>query len=97
MYEVPKSKKSLKQNQFEFKLGGKIRRVPLMQYMKPAVALQFADGMNEMAAARLLFDATDQPELLEEFDDMLQVMEFVQAWQEASTVSAGESSASSSS
>lgn len=97
MYEVPKSKKSLKQNQFEFKLGGEVYRVPLLQYMKPSVARKFTDNMNEFDAAALVFEATEQPDLLEKFDDFEQVAAFVQAWQEASTVTAGESSASSNS
>jgi hypothetical protein len=97
MYEVPKSKKSLKQNQFEFKLNGKVHRVPLLQYMRPAVAREFKDGMNELQAAELLFKATGQPDLMDEFDDFQQVADFVAAWQEASTVTAGESSASSAS
>lgn len=93
VYEVPKSKASLKQNRFEFKLPGsaKIYDVPLLKFLKPAVALKI-QGASEVEAAQALFDEY-LPVALEKFEDAEQLGAFIEAWSEASGISVGESKA----
>lgn len=94
VYEVPKGKSSLKQNRFEFKMPGraKVYSVPLLQYMKPSLALKL-DGLSEVEAARVLF-AEYLPEAFDQFEDGEQLQDFMAAWTEKSGVSPGESEAS---
>lgn len=97
VYEVPRSKASLKQNRFEFKLPGsaKVYSVPLLKFLKPSLALQL-ENASELAAARSLF-AEYLPEALEHFEDGEQLSSFMQEWAAASGISVGESEASTSS
>lgn len=45
VYEVPRSKASIKQNRFEFKMpDGKKYSVPLLQYIKPSLAQKFDES-----------------------------------------------------
>lgn len=94
-FAVPKSKQSIKQNRFEFTLPDdpkKIYSVPLLKFLRPAFILQ-AESLSELAFARLLFDEY-LPEAFEKLDDADQLQALMQAWQEASGITAGESSAS---
>lgn len=97
VYEVPKSKASLKQNKFEFKFPGnaKVYSVPLLTFIKPALALRLGQ-MSEIQIAAEIFsvylpDATDQ------FEDATQLEDFMEAWKKASGIDLGESEASASS
>lgn len=93
VYEIPKSKASIAQNRFEFQFPGDERTfsVPLLQYVKPALALQFRPGADEAELARQLF-AEYLPDSLDRFEDGEQLAAFLNAWQEASGVGLGESS-----
>lgn len=96
MFEVPRSKRSKSQNQFEFRFPDDDRtfNVPLLQYIRPALALEFTNG-NDVAAVKALFN-----EYLGDsfgmFEDSEQLQAFMAAWQQASGVSMGESPASAS-
>lgn len=96
VYDVPKSKASIKQNRFEFRLPGekKIRSVPLLQYVRPALALEFED-LDEKQAVRRLFDEVyPKEDLFAKFDDTEQFQAWLEAWGDASGVDLGESLAS---
>lgn len=93
MYEVPKSKKSLKQNQFEFKVNGKTHSIPLLKYLKPALVAKLVDASPAVVIGAI-FDEYLGPEVLAEFDDMEQVEGLLEALQKASGVDVGESAAS---
>lgn len=97
VYEVPKSKASLKQNRFEFRLPGsaKVYNVPLLKFLKPSIALKLAD-LSELEIAKQILDAY-LPEAVEKFDDADQLADFMGAWTEASGITPGESEASASS
>ncbi|QGJ97154.1 tail assembly chaperone [Arthrobacter phage Maria1952] len=93
VYRVPASKASLHQNQFRFQLPGedKIRSIPKLKYLKPAIAIQ-VEGMPVQAALQLLFSLYE-PGLIDEFDDMEQLEGVIKAWADASGVSLGGISA----
>lgn len=97
VYTVPKSKASIKQNRFEFKLEGDatVYSIPLLKFLKPSIALELQAG-NQAEAMRSLFTEY-MPGVLEKLEDSVQMGDLFQAWQDASGVSLGESSASSSS
>lgn len=97
VYEVPRSKKSLKQNQFTFKLEGKTYSIPLMRYLKPSVMEQMTNATAEdsFGAARALFASVGHPDLLDQFEDSEQLDALMSAWQEASGITVGESESSS--
>lgn len=93
-YTVPPSKKSQKQNLFEFCLpdSDQVYAVPLLQYLKPSLMLA-AEDLSEVGLAKLLFD-TYLPEAFDRFEDAEQLTAFMDAWSEASGVTPGESPAS---
>jgi hypothetical protein len=91
-YKVPASKKSLKQNQFEFEIDGVTYSVPLLKFVKPKIAFAL-DGATSTGAVQALFDEY-LPEAFDKFEDAEQLEAFMAAWQEASGITAGESSAS---
>ena len=93
MYEVPKSRSSLKKNRFEFRIGDDTYSVPLLKFLKPSIAFAL-DGASSTAAVQALFDEY-LPEAFGKFEDGEQLEAFMSAWQEASGIEAGESSASS--
>lgn len=93
VFQVPPSKRSLKQNQFEFAIGDRQFSVPLLRYIKPSLAFEL-DGATPAAAAGLLFQEY-LPDALPLFEDVEQLNAFATAWQEASGVTSGESEASS--
>lgn len=109
-FEVPKSKASIRQNRFEFKMpDGKKRSVPLLEFIKPELALKMAelevrtspdgeqstDPKETSEFVRLVFD-TYYPEenLFGMFEDAEQFGAWMEAWTEASGVTPGESGAS---
>lgn len=110
VYQVPNSKASIRQNQFEFKMpDGKKYNVPLLQYIKPSLALEFADvevtvdaDGNKVAdmhdasvVVKLLFETYfPDLDLFAQFEDSEQFGAWMQAWTDASGVTLGESEAS---
>lgn len=91
-YEVPASKKSKKQNRFEFSHDGETYDVPLMKFVSAGAMEAFEAGKNMTG---LILAADD-----ERTRDAVRTMESDQlaglmgAWQEASGITAGESEAS---
>lgn len=94
VYQVPSSQASIKQNRFEFSLPGskKVYSVPKLQFVKPAIALQFSD-LTEVQIANLLF-AEYLPEVFPQLEDATQLEALLNAWKEESGIGAGESEAS---
>lgn len=94
VFQVPASKASVKQNRFEFTFPGskEVHSIPLMKFLKPAVALRL-NGMSEADAGLLLLNDL-LPDVINEFEDTEQLEAFVNAWSEASGVTPGESPAS---
>lgn len=99
-YEVPASKKSLKQNRFEFTIEDEKFDVPLMKFMtgdqvkKMAEAAE-AGGMLSIDAQYDMFGPADSKvgRAVRTLDfDQLEAL--TQAWIEASGVAPGESPAS---
>lgn len=91
-YTVPDSKKSIKQNRFEFVVASKEFSVPLLKFLPVSAAAAFERGdpvegilegcdTQSARAAILSLDG-------EQFDA------FIHAWSEASGIELGESSAS---
>ncbi|MFJ4166287.1 hypothetical protein ACIPY5_12085 [Microbacterium sp. NPDC089698] len=96
-YEVPQSKKSLKQNRFEFKLPGdkKLYSVPLLQYIRPAFIRDYSElDANEFMVK---FIDAELPGVLDKLEDSEQLEALMNAWSEASGITPGESEASPSS
>lgn len=96
VYQVPKSKASIKQNRFEFSFPGerKVRSVPLLQYVRPALALKFEE-LGEAESVKLLFaDIYPSEDLFAKFEDVEQFEAWLEEWQRQSGVTVGESSAS---
>lgn len=97
MYVVPKSKKSLKQNQFEFQLNEQTFSLPRVKFLSPSEGL--ALEKNGAGGVRDLFEK-HAPGAFEQFEDGEQFEALVTAWQKDSEdvsggVSLGESPASS--
>lgn len=95
VFQVPPSQASVKQNRFEFQLPGskKTYSVPKLQFIKPALALQFSE-LTEVQVANLLF-AEYIPDVFPLLEDATQLEALLGAWKEASEgVGVGESSAS---
>lgn len=95
VYRLPASKKSLKQNQFEFQLveDGPILSIPKLKFVKPALAVKIEELPLQQAVV-LLFDHF-HPGLLDEFEDSEQFEHFTRAWAKASGISIPESKPSS--
>lgn len=110
VYQVPKSKASIAQNRFEFKMpDGKKRSVPLLEFIKPDLALKIAeleitidaegnrttDPQETAKFVSLVFETYFPGEnLFSQFEDSEQFANWMGAWTEQSGVTPGESSAS---
>lgn len=97
-YEVPASKRSIKQNQFQFKVPGdrKTYSIPKAKYLTVGQVEQLSSlGEKELAITDIL-ELLGQGEAREAVRtlDTEQLMALMQAWQEDSQVQLGESSAS---
>ena len=92
-YQVPESKKSIKQNRFEFEADGKTLSVPLMKYMPVKAAEEFEAG-RDVAGLLAASDSDEVRDVIRGWDSD-QLNGFMEAWQKASGVEAGESPASS--
>jgi hypothetical protein len=109
-FQVPKSKASIRQNQFPFRVPGekKDRTLPLMQYLNAETRHRFSqssalaqaagdDITPDMVAAagQLQYDLIEQHHPgLHKLLDGDQIDALVAAWVEASSVTPGESPAS---
>lgn len=96
VYEIPKSRASIAQNRFDFKFAGSTKKysVPLMKYIKPALAMRLEQMSNTEVVVALFEEYFPGEALFEKFEDGEQFEAFMRAWQEASGVDLGESEAS---
>jgi hypothetical protein len=96
MYSVPESKRSLKQNQFEFTTDGKNSfSIPKVQYL----SLDFIEKASKHSSGVQIVDicvelGNDAAVAALKVLDGEQLGELAVAWMEASGASTGESSAS---
>jgi hypothetical protein len=105
IYQVPASAATKKENRFEFRMPGsrKAYSLPLLQYIPPKLALDLPkiDESDPSSLiefmGKFLHRISPSMDILDLFEDQQQFMDFFQAWQDASTVSVGESQASASS
>lgn len=97
VYQVPKSKRSLKQNVFQFTMPGDdtVYSVPKLQFVRPALVTRI-EGGSKVDAVKAVTDEY-VPGLFDRFEDAEQLAGFYNAWAEASGISLGESSPSSAS
>lgn len=92
MYEVPESKRSIKQNRFEFKADGKVYSMPQLKFL-PMAAAELMEQGKEMAAIMLALDDDDARGAVRKMDAE-QFKGLMGALAEASGVELGESSGS---
>ena len=87
-FQVPESKKSIKQNRFEFEGDGKLYDIPHLKFA-PVAAIEKFEQEQNMAGLLLTADTDDAREVIRSFDGS-QLEPFIEAWQEASGVETGE-------
>lgn len=96
-FQVPESKRSIRQNQFEFKVPGdrKTYRIPKAKYMTMGQVETLATKGENVQITDIL-EILGQGEAREAVRtlDQEQLEALMEAWQEASGLSVGESSAS---
>ncbi|WMI34031.1 tail assembly chaperone [Microbacterium phage TukTuk] len=96
-YEVPASKRSIRQNQFEFKVPGdrKTYRIPKAKYLTMGQIEALQEKKDEVLLTDIL-EMLGQGEAREAVRtlDQEQLMDLMEAWQTDSGISVGESSAS---
>lgn len=92
-FTVPASKKSIKQNRFEFTLDGKKYDIPTLKFAPVAAIEAFEDDRN-VTAFVLMCDSDEAKEAIRSMDGE-QLGAFMEAYQEDSGVDVGESPASS--
>jgi len=96
VYEVPVSKRSAKQNVFEFKVGQKSYTVPKFAYLSVGVLESFQEaGDEELTPFLDAFGTKDTPvgKAVRTLDQE-QLKALILAWQSDSGVTVGESEAS---
>jgi hypothetical protein len=91
-FDVPSSKKSIAQNRFEFTLDGASYSIPLLKFAPVVAAEHFEEGRN--VAGILACCENDAAKDAIRSLDGDQFEAFMEAWQEASGITAGESPAS---
>jgi hypothetical protein len=91
-FDVPASKKSIKQNRFEFNLEGVTHSIPLLKFAPVEAAEHFEAGRN--VAGILACCENDAARDAVRSLDGDQFGPLMDAWQKASGVTAGESPAS---
>lgn len=94
-FAVPQSKKSIKQNRFEFEIEGTTFEVPLLKFAPVAAAEAFEQG-QEVKGLLLMCENDAARDAVRDLDGE-QFGALMEAWQKASGVEAGESPASSNS
>lgn len=92
-FQVPKSKRHEAASRFEFELDEQTHSIPLLKFMPVESAEAFEAGQNVQAI--LLACETDAARRAVRSMDGEQFEAFMDAWQEASGVTVGESAASS--
>lgn len=96
VYEVPAAKRSLKQNVFEFKVGAKTFSVPKFEHLSVGVleSVETAPS-NAIGPYLAVFGEADSPagKAIRTLDKD-QLTALIAAWQQDSSVTVGESSAS---
>lgn len=92
-FAVPQSKKSIKQNRFEFEVGGETFDVPLLKFAPVAAMEAFENGKN-ITGFLMTADSDRAREALRGMDSE-QLDALSDAWSEASDVTPGESAGSS--
>lgn len=96
-FQVPESKRSIRQNQFEFQFPKekKIYRVPKAEFLPPHIIVDMPDEANQQeAAAFILRELFPDLDVFRKFEDGKQLEAWFAAWQEASGITLGESEAS---
>lgn len=101
-FQVPESKRSIKQNQFLFQVpdDGREYSIPKAQFLPVGVIEKMAGNPEEVTILDILgmFDTADEAATKAiRTLDATQLQALTQAWQDASGVTTGESSASTSS
>lgn len=91
-FDVPASKKSIKQNRFEFTLEGVPHSIPLLKFA-PVIAAEHFEAGRDVAGLIACCENDDAKAALRSLDgDQLGAL--TDAWFAASGVTAGESEAS---
>lgn len=91
-FEVPTSKKSIKQNRFSFKVGNKTYDIPLLKFAPVAAAEAFEEERN-VAGLMLCCENDAARDAIRRMDGD-QFGALMDAWQAASGVDVGESDGS---
>lgn len=99
MFELPDSKKSIAQNQFQFRVGETEYSIPKIRYLTVDQADKINAAESEADVMLLAGDLVGTPALKKELRAMPaeHLIALLQAWGEDSGITAGESSGSSSS
>jgi hypothetical protein len=92
VFEVPASKRSIKQNQFEFSLDGKTYSIPTLKFAPVEAAEAWEQGQGVKAVMLAAGNPDAEAAIRTMAGDQFEAL--VNAWQEASGVEAGESRAS---
>lgn len=87
-FQVPESKKSVKQNRFEFEVNGKKYDIPHLKFA-PVAAIEKFEQEQNMAGLLLTADTDEAREAIRSFDGS-QLEPFLEAWSEASGTEPGE-------
>lgn len=98
MFVVPKAEGAKKENRFDFKIGTKSYSVPFIQYLGGLASAYAEDNMaikSEISLMRelMIIECPDAEDAIRALS-VDQCKALSDAWNEASTGSAGESSAS---
>ena len=92
-YKVPASKKSIKQNRFEFEFDGKTHSIPLLKFL-PVKAAELFEAEQPVAGLLAGADSDAARDAIRQMDSD-QLDGLMKAWEEESGAEAGESPASS--
>lgn len=91
-FTVPQSKKSIKQNRFEFTIGDETFEIPLLQFA-PLEAAEAFENDRPVTGILATCDTDAAREAVRKLDGA-QLEALMQEWQKASEVTQGESPAS---
>ena len=92
-FSVPASKKSIKQNRFEFEIGGEKYDVPLLKFA-PVGAMEAFEADKNTTGMILVADSERARDAIRTLDGS-QIEGLMKAWGEASDITPGESQGSS--
>lgn len=102
VYRIPVSEATKKENRFYFTFPGSSKQysVPLLSYLPPSliriIETVDADDISTVITFldKFLMAVAPDAHLIDKFQDTAQMLTWFGAWQEASGISVGESSAS---